>query len=440
FITHPHMDHIGGLSTLQFFVQYMMEGVFFEVVVHDKLKDKVLKYFEVAGNDLSKFEIKTISEDKEYKLHSNFMIKAYETNHIPREFASGLLVRDGIQCYYYSGDSNNIPDPIIDILERGYIKEFYQDITVNYNVEVHAYYAHFIRKYKNYFERTKLFFYHQDKFTLDPIDNYGVRITSIEYPIALESLKSFLECNVSLSDTKVFVNADKTSAFVEILGGSPSVKYLFDCRYGDWEFIGYSKLTSIYRSTHAVKSINRVRQAVESLGLKMGTVLGVDIRSDISSGLSSVSMGSPEPHEIELAIFNFGRYETIPLRVLPTTSSNYMMPASLGKHIRYTGMTGYEFEPNTTTDLYYSMQSILAEAKDPNIGISKGVYGYTVDTDAKELSIFVNPEILSDKEVITLDVNALVEGMNFAVTLKRGYWGCVGVDRERTDKPVFKLL
>lgn len=137
-ITHTHPDHIGSLGEVIFYCYYILK---IKVEVFYPNEALIKSYLHIIG----------VTEDM-YVLNGNCEVN-FELNglglihaqwvqqvHVDTIPAYGFILNTEKQKLYYSGDSSQIPDEIIEKLENGELDVIYQDSCgLNYEGNAHLY-------------------------------------------------------------------------------------------------------------------------------------------------------------------------------------------------------------------------------------------------------------------------------------------------------------
>lgn len=119
-ITHFHSDHIGSLGSL---ISYCFCRLKKRVFIVYPTSD-ICTLLKIAGVPCSMYEysnsVPTCYEDR-------LSISAIPVQHDPLIPCFGYIVTTNDNTFFYGGDSNKIPDAILDLLIQGKIDTIYQD-------------------------------------------------------------------------------------------------------------------------------------------------------------------------------------------------------------------------------------------------------------------------------------------------------------------------
>lgn len=124
-ITHTHPDHVGSLGDLIFYSYYTLKATVIILFPDEKLIKNFLNCIGVnekmyCVNSKDKIDI----NNEELIIKNVEFLQASHSSSIP---AYGLLLNFNSKKIYYSGDTNQINDNIIEQLISGEIQRVYQD-------------------------------------------------------------------------------------------------------------------------------------------------------------------------------------------------------------------------------------------------------------------------------------------------------------------------
>ena len=117
-ITHFHSDHVGSLGTLVF---YCDASNLEEINIIFPNREKLVELIRLFGIQNCNINIYTPKEFARLK------IKEYRQEHDVIEAYGYIIKLDG-KTIYYSGDTRSLPDEVFDLLIKGKIDYFFQDV------------------------------------------------------------------------------------------------------------------------------------------------------------------------------------------------------------------------------------------------------------------------------------------------------------------------
>lgn len=138
-ITHTHPDHVGSLGDLIFYSYYSMGKMGESCLTILSPKDiNINVVLKSMGVQHGLYHHKTFTNIVFIDLNITVMFNAIKVNHVPELKCYGYEIFIGDECYYYSGDCNEIPKFILKNLHKGHYDRFYQDTCIaDYEGNVH---------------------------------------------------------------------------------------------------------------------------------------------------------------------------------------------------------------------------------------------------------------------------------------------------------------
>lgn len=127
-ITHLHGDHAGSLSTFIFYCYYIKN---ITPTVHITFPE-LLTYLKITGCkrccNVNTEYIETNHFYDDYRINDYIYIGPIKTQHCDDIPSIGYLINSGFFTIYYSGDSYDIPNKILEDFKSGKIDYIYQDV------------------------------------------------------------------------------------------------------------------------------------------------------------------------------------------------------------------------------------------------------------------------------------------------------------------------
>lgn len=141
FITHTHADHVGSLADLIFYMYYC-KGEFKSRVTVYSVKDiNIYDYLLSNGVTTQKYNNKELSDmDMVYIEELGLRFITFKTSHVEELNSYGLFINFDYldKTVAYSGDTNNLPSEINDLLEKNILELLYVDTcSQDYEGNVH---------------------------------------------------------------------------------------------------------------------------------------------------------------------------------------------------------------------------------------------------------------------------------------------------------------
>lgn len=160
-ISHTHPDHVSSLGEVIFYSHYILNKrpqIFFPDV---PLLSSILNNM---GVDAEFYELIPATHTKIYDEFLDTMDLSFiPSSHVKNIPSYGILLKYGNHTIFYSGDSNEISQSILENLEKGYIDILYQDTcSIDYEGNPHLY----IGKLAEYIKpslRSKVYCMHIDQ-------------------------------------------------------------------------------------------------------------------------------------------------------------------------------------------------------------------------------------------------------------------------------------
>lgn len=135
-ITHTHPDHIGSLGDLAFYTYYTKK---IKLVIYANCDHSIGNTLQNMGINDDLYELIEFNEGTIFKYGKfSILFAPVKVVHVEELSCFGyLLIHDSESCYY-SGDSNMIPEDVIEAQHRGEFDYFYQDTCkADYEGNVH---------------------------------------------------------------------------------------------------------------------------------------------------------------------------------------------------------------------------------------------------------------------------------------------------------------
>lgn len=129
-ITHLHPDHVGSLGDLIFYSLFKIPPLYqlkTTVLIPTPLEKDLEMILDLMGVTKDLYTLTEMTGSYETNVCGIASISPHPVGHIDRLSAYGYILQIGKKKLYYSGDSNEIPDIILEKLLSGDLNYLYQD-------------------------------------------------------------------------------------------------------------------------------------------------------------------------------------------------------------------------------------------------------------------------------------------------------------------------
>ncbi len=131
-ITHTHYDHVAGLGTLIWYLNYRLSVKTYVIYNSKKYLNHLKKLFKTTGVDL---KLINFIKDTDFSL-GDLSLKLKLTTHEPTLICNGIMFSDKEGKYYYTGDTNDI-EYIRKIAKDDSVKTIYSEVSEStYDVHI----------------------------------------------------------------------------------------------------------------------------------------------------------------------------------------------------------------------------------------------------------------------------------------------------------------
>lgn len=178
-ITHTHTDHVGSLSDLLYYTHYKL-SIKPNIIFPDH--QWIRGYLKYVGIDEKKYSLsKSTVGSFDNCSFQGIKIKAVKIKHVDTMPCYAYYIEyDGIKVYY-SGDSCELKDETISMLESEELDRIYQDTCgIDYEGNVHMYVCKLEKLVKREF-RHKVYCMHLDKYIeIEDVKKLGFNVVEVE--------------------------------------------------------------------------------------------------------------------------------------------------------------------------------------------------------------------------------------------------------------------
>lgn len=146
-ISHTHEDHIGGLASFLYWLEYVKHFPLTHVSIISKSKQDIIKYLELTYV-LNLYSSSLSILEGPITITNEIMIKVYPEQHVTGMNCCGFLfadTSDNLNQYefYYTGDTAQPNEEIIRLFNKDRIKYLLAEVTF-YKNNVHTHYDWYI--------------------------------------------------------------------------------------------------------------------------------------------------------------------------------------------------------------------------------------------------------------------------------------------------------
>ncbi len=131
-ITHTHYDHVAGLGTLIWYLNYKLKVKTYVIYNSKRYLNHLKRLFKTTGVDL---KLINFIKDIDFSL-GDLTLKLKLTAHEPTLICNGIMFSDKEGKYYYTGDTNDI-EYIRKIAKDDSVKTIYSEVSEStYDVHI----------------------------------------------------------------------------------------------------------------------------------------------------------------------------------------------------------------------------------------------------------------------------------------------------------------
>lgn len=120
-ITHMHADHVGSLGSLISYSYFVLGKQVTVIHPHENIQSLL----DLMGIDRKAYVFKKC---KSITI-SGIKVSAISVKHADDMECYGYIITDTVETFYYSGDSYEIPETVLDSFLKGEVDKIFQDTT-----------------------------------------------------------------------------------------------------------------------------------------------------------------------------------------------------------------------------------------------------------------------------------------------------------------------
>lgn len=167
-LTHLHSDHVGGLSTLIYWLHFIM-NIKPVIYAPSGIYNDVKTILDIADNEEDQYRLvdMTVSEGLLYCIKDmSLAVGCVETEHKDNMRCYGYIIKDTAKMVYYSGDSYSLPKSILESVDD--FNMIYQDVCpYDFNGNPHMDVDKFKKIYNEKYWNKIVVYHYSDKNLID---------------------------------------------------------------------------------------------------------------------------------------------------------------------------------------------------------------------------------------------------------------------------------
>lgn len=149
-ISHNHEDHVGGLGSFIFYLQFVLNITPDRIFIVCPSIKEINNYISVVAGNCFYKQIRCTRK----LINSDVEITTIDTTHAPMA-CCGFLVKDCDSSFFYTGDTNTLNDDIVELYNNNELDLLIGEVTL-YESPVHLQLDEYVKKIgKNNLDRIK---------------------------------------------------------------------------------------------------------------------------------------------------------------------------------------------------------------------------------------------------------------------------------------------